>query len=334
VSQDRDDVMEAWTRWVEDQGVGGTSCRRVADAVGRYLSHADDYYRRADRSRTGEASTLRSALASLVALYGKLHPNDLRAVHLEAYRQSLIQRGLCRSSINAYTNRLRRWARWCVVHDLMNPGVSQAWQSLRNIRRGRSQAAERPPVEPVPFEDVEKAANVMPDVPRAMVMVLWHTAARPSELCGMTVEDLDATGTTWRYGPPQHKTSHHNQERTILFGPQARQWLAPRVAAAQCRGGGLVFSPGWRRPGVVSTPQTMTPARLRACVSWACAEAGVPHWTPYQLRHSALERIESDFGRTGAMRVAGHSAAGTTEHYIRQRKLNEQQATEILEVIG
>ena len=62
--------------------------------------------------------------------------------------------------------------------------------------------------------------------------------------------------------------------------------------------------------------------------------ADVEPWTPYQLRHAALERIEQTYGRTGAMRVAGHQAAATTDHYVRVQRANEQQAATIAEAIG
>ena len=57
--------------------------------------------------------------------------------------------------------------------------------------------------------------------------------------------------------------------------------------------------------------------------------AGVPHWTPNQLRHTALTELRERFGADVAQAVAGHRSAKTTEIYAspsaeKARKAMEQ----------
>jgi integrase len=308
--------------------------KTVAGAVGLYLQHADGYYRHPDGRPTGEARYLRSACQRLLAMYGGMKPADLRAIHLEAIRQGCIADGLTRGTINSYTQKLRRWARWCVTRDMMPDTVVGSWASVDNLRRGRSQAAERPPIEPVPLEDVQPVADALDPVPACLVWVLYYSAARPGELCRMTRAALrvDGQGHLF-YLPDTHKQAHKGGDRSIPMGPMARSYLGPLVHAAADDQVPL-FSPGWSRPGASRQAASMTPDNLRAAVAWACGVTDTPHWTPYQLRHAALERIEAEHGRTGSMAVGGHSAASTTDHYVRQQHLKRQQAADIAEAMG
>jgi len=191
-----------------------------------------------------------------------------------------------------------------------------------NLRRGRTDAREtdgRPPVGRVVFTvtaDQLGRTEFAALVP--LVHLLWHTGARPSELCGMRGEDIDRSATPWSYRPTRHKTER-SSGRVIQFGPHARAHLEPLPR----------FGPCFTVRG-----QPVTQRLLRDAIRHACDVANVEPWTPYPLRHAALERIEEAYGRTGAMRVAGHQAAATTDHYVRVQRANEQQAATIAEEIG
>lgn len=47
----------------------------------------------------------------------------------------------------------------------------------------------------------------------------------------------------------------------------------------------------------------------------AALRAGVEHWSPNRLRHTAATEIRAHFGLEQAQAVLGHSAARTTEIY-------------------
>jgi integrase len=51
----------------------------------------------------------------------------------------------------------------------------------------------------------------------------------------------------------------------------------------------------------------------------------IPHWTPYQLRHSAATAMENESGLDEAQTLLDHSSANTTKRYThgRLQKLKE-----------
>ncbi len=53
----------------------------------------------------------------------------------------------------------------------------------------------------------------------------------------------------------------------------------------------------------------------RWAISRACEKAGVPHWYPNQLRHTAATRIRRESGLEAAQVVLGHSKADVTQVY-------------------
>jgi integrase len=47
----------------------------------------------------------------------------------------------------------------------------------------------------------------------------------------------------------------------------------------------------------------------------ACVKAGVPIWSPLQLRHNAATAIRARFGLEAAQEIMGHAKADVTEVY-------------------
>ena len=318
-------LWRAWSKTDHLLAAQGVKPRTVAAAVAQWIDHCRGYYRRPDGSDTGEAAACASALRWLVRQYGDLAPSDLRPSHLEALQVHMSACNVARTTINSYSNRCRRWAKWAVRRDLAAPDVSGGWQSVPNLRRGRTDAREtdgRPPVSRVVVAvTADQLARNGTAYLVPLVHLLWHTGARPSELCAMRGDEIDRASTPWVYRPKRHKTER-SSDRVIQFGPNARKYLEPLPALES---GGPCFS---------VNGEPVTQRTLREAIRHACVLADVEPWTPYQLRHAALERIEQTYGRTGAMRVAGHQAAATTDHYVRVQRENEQQAATIAEAIG
>lgn len=53
----------------------------------------------------------------------------------------------------------------------------------------------------------------------------------------------------------------------------------------------------------------------RKAIHRACHEAGVPNWSPHQLRHAAARRIALAEGIEAAKAVLGHQDLRMTERY-------------------
>ena len=63
----------------------------------------------------------------------------------------------------------------------------------------------------------------------------------------------------------------------------------------------------------------------------ACDRAGVPNWTPNQLRHNAGTRIRAVYGIEAARIILGHASAVTSEIYA---EIDREQAREIMRKLG
>ena len=63
----------------------------------------------------------------------------------------------------------------------------------------------------------------------------------------------------------------------------------------------------------------------------ACKKAGVPEWSPLQLRHTAATAIRARYGLEAAKAILGHSRVETSQIYA-ERDLGR--AEEIMREIG
>ncbi len=316
---------------------------------------ATQHYRRADGSPTGELQNYRDSLRPLRKLYGHTTARDFGPLALKAVRQSMIDSGLARSTINQRIGRIVRMFKWAVENEMLPPAVHQALAAVRGLQKNRTAARETAPVRPAVEADVQA---IRPHVARqvwAMIELQLLTGMRPGEVCKLRTGDLETSGTVWVYQPAGHKTEHHGFERWIYLGPQAqavlKPWLradpetyvfSPREAVEERReqqrrqreaGGqgrrktrsGAPRAPG-RPPGACYTPRTYYHA-----VQYGCDRAGVPAWHPNQLRHNAATRLRREFGIEVARVILGHGRLETTEIYA---EADRDRAMEVMRQVG
>jgi site-specific recombinase XerD len=193
-----------------------------------FWRHAEQHYRRPDGTPTGELDNLRDALRPLRTLYGRTRAWDFDSACLEAVQEELIRGGgLCRTTINARVNRIRRVFRWGVRKRLVPVEVIQSIDTVPGLQRGRTAAPEPEGVLPVAGERVQTALPFMPDPVAAMVRVQLLTTCRAGEVMSMRAADLATGGDVWVYRPNRHKNQHRGLERTIFLGPQAQEIIKP-----------------------------------------------------------------------------------------------------------
>jgi integrase len=147
-----------------------------------YLKHAESYYVK-DGKPTSKVQSIRDALKRL----NKLHRDALAAEFspkmLKAVQRSLIAAGLCRTTINATIARIRRMFRWAVSEELVPTTILVGLETVRDLRRGRSEAREPEQVNPVPTEDINA---VLPHVSRQvkdMIRLQLLSGCRPADTC-------------------------------------------------------------------------------------------------------------------------------------------------------
>lgn len=329
----------------------------VAEVLVAYLSHAARYYADATGKPTKELGNMKAALKPVRELCADMPAAEFGPRALAAVRHRMIDLGWCRSLVNHQTDRVRRVMKWAASEELIPGTTYQALRTLTGLRRGRTEARESDPVKPVADDVVKATLSRLPHHVRVMVELMMYTGMRPSEVCAMTLAQIDRRdGDTWTYRPAKYKTAHHGKERVIPFGPNARAVLAAFLAGQTLVPDEPIFSPRRAReerfaqlrenrkskvqPSQVSRKKA-SPKRLPAlqytpnvvahAVATAAAKAKVVHWHPYQLRHSYATKVRKLHGLEAAGAALGHTRMSATEVYAER---DGQLAAAVAEVVG
>jgi hypothetical protein len=295
----------------------------VVELVAGYLTHARAHYRKGDRA-TGELSSVIAAANVLAAVVGEKFTDQLLPDDLRACQESMIARGLARSTINSHCGRILRCLSWGVAHTtatgrpFVPPDVLAVLREVERLGAHRTAAREPRKVCAVPWATVEATLphlhekEVRRAVLDALVRVHWLTGMRSSALLAMRAEDLDRAGAEWRYtvGDNENKNAHRGGHGlTVFIGPRAQAIIGPLLATTPP--GAPVFHFLNARTGAVLALDKNAYGRL---IRLACARAGVAPWHPHQLRHSRATEVQRIYESDGA----AAAAIGDTEEVTRR----------------
>jgi integrase len=324
----------------------------VCDIAARYLLHADMYYRDVRGRRTSSYDGARMAIRAIEP-YFDVPAVEFGPLRLQAMRALLVDRGRPRVTCTRVVKAVRRLFKWAASQELIPVTTSDALATVDPLRAHRTNAPELPPVRPVSDEVLAATIAHLPRVVADMARLHRLTGARPSELCSMRPADIDRTDQeVWAYHPVHHKTAWRGEQRVIHIGPKAQAILEPylkRPADASC------FSPreseaarhkeqrAERKSPVQPSQQNRrkkNPKRpagdcytrdsYRRAIDRAAKAAGVQHWFPNQLRHSAATEIRAMFGIEAASTRLGHKSISVTEVYAeKSAKLSRDVARQI-----
>jgi integrase len=328
----------------------------VAAVAIKYLDHCETYYRTPEGRTTSSVDGVGMALRALfpfsdtpAAAFG---PRAMKTM-----RDALVREGRPRVTCNRVVKTVRRMFKWAASEELVPAEVWHALEAVSPLQKGRTEAAELPPVEEVPEEVVRETLAHLPKVVADMVWFQRWTGTRPGEVCSLRPCDIDRSGDVWIYTPKSHKLSWREdaEPRRITVGAEGQKVILPyllRAGTAHC------FSPrdsehdrnSERRRARVSpmTPSQLarrkgggrrqrppgdryTTASYRRAITRAVEAANkkrerngiaerLPNWAPNQLRHLRAGEVKERFGIEAASAVLGHANIRTTEIYA-DRKL-------------
>jgi integrase len=310
----------------------------VGELIVAYWRHAEQYYRGRDGRPTQELENMRDALRPLRELYAHTSADEFGPLALRSLRQEMIRSGLARTTVNARVNRIRRVFRWAVSFELISESVTEKLRTVEGLQRGRSEATDPTEVAPAPIQHVEAALAFMPKPVAAMVRLQLFTGCRTGEVLVMRGSDLTPGVPNWEFRPSSHKNAWRGRQRMIPLGPKAtavvREFLKADLDAYLFSPRDTVGELHSRRSGERKTKRTPsekarrcqgTPGQghgrsydrrtYRQAIVRACRRAGVPDWSPLQLRHTAATMIRAKYGLEAAQVVLGHAKADTTEIY-------------------
>lgn len=317
--------LAEWLASGRCEAVDPTPDLTVNEVLASYSEWAAGYYVGAGKGRPHLERVVRS-LRFVADLYGPTLAARFGPLALKAVRQRMIDANYCRRHVNHCIGCVRRCFAWAASEELIPASVIHGLRAVEGLRRGRTEARESEPVQPVAERDVERAKGLLLPVLRDVVDLQLLTAMRPGEALGLRPGDVDRAGKVWIYRPPSHKTLYRGHQRLIFIGPKGQDVLARyllRDPGAHC------FSPREAmlarmdeqgrayRPGRTRTPgESYHPTSYSHAVRTACLKAGVdPTWHPHQLRHSAATMLAREFGHETARIILGHRSLDVTKIY-------------------
>ncbi len=231
----------------------------------------------------------------------------------------------------------------------MPAAIADALYQLPNLHRGEKVNGIVPPdYERVPAVEralVERTLPYLLPIVADMVRLQLVTGARPGEVCALRPCDIERPWKViegiemWLYKLDTHKTDWRGHHRWIPLGPQAQALLASYLerdphaycfSPAEARAAWEATKRAVRKSKVPPSQQDRRKARPKRqpgsryttqsygkAIASACKRNKLPHWSPNQIRHEVLERIESAYAQEAARCVAGHTTPTTTAVYAR-----------------
>jgi integrase len=318
----------------------------VADLIDAYLDHAEREYVDQHGKPTREVVNLRYPLRLLNETFGDTAAAAFGPRDLKLLRDRMIAKGWCRRLVNQRIGIVRRAFRWAVEDERLPAAVLVGLQAVRGLKRGRGGVAETEPVQPVTRDQIRRTVPFLTPTLRAMVWLQWCTGARPGEVCHLHVEEiatdrqsLDKTP-IWIADLASHKNAIRGKQRRIAIGPRAQKVIRRYVDG---RTSGYVFQPEVseaerhadlraRRVTPIGPRQAardesrrQNPKRelgehfstltMGRAIARAAKRAGVPAWSPNQIRHAAATRLRllRNLETSGA--CLGHARLETTQLY-------------------
>ena len=314
-----------------------------------YLDHAE---RRFGKSHY---ENYRTALKFATDLYGHRPVDEFSPLKLQTVRDEMIRtkgEDWCRNTINRMVDRIRTALSWGVSKELLESRIVDNLRKVKPLPKGTPGTFDHKKRRPVSVSTIRRTLPFMPLIVRAMVVIQWLAGLRPSEIFRMRVGEIDrnyAPG-LWGYTPAHHKTEQYTDEEKIIpLGKPEQELLAPYLEGKTADQ--AVFSPSQavlernaekranRKSKRTPSQKARDDARAakprqyaefydknsyKGAIIYAIQKANrylkegekpVPHWFPYQLRHSAGTEITRTLGKDKAQHLLTHASIETTDIY-------------------
>jgi integrase len=326
----------------------------VVEILAAFWRFAKTYYVDAEGQKTKELTCYRLALRPLKELYGGKAVAEFGPISLKAVRHKMVEAGHARTYINHQVNRIRHVFKWGVENELVSPSILHGLQAVAGLRFGRCEARESQPVKPVPDSSVDPILTFVSPQVGAMIRLQRLTGMRSGEVIIMRGADIEMAGQVWVYTPASHKTAWRGHVRRVYLGPKCQEIVRPFL---KTNSDAFLFSPAdaenarnAERRKSRKSPMTPSQAKrkpkkkprrpkgdrytvesYRRAINYGIRRAGVPHWHPHQLRHSAATFLRREYGLEVARVVLGHKTAAVTEVYA---EADHARAVEVMGAVG
>lgn len=263
---------------------------------------------RSDHTRRAYLGDLRS-LCGFLAEQGHTGIEGLSLPLLRSWLAAQAGAGAARSTLARRTSTVKTFTAWAARRGLLtsDPGarlqLPKARRTLPAVLR-RDQAHDAMTAAKSGAQQNDPLA--LRD--RLIAELLYATAVRVSELCGLDIDDIDSSRRVLRV------VGKGNKQRTVPFGEPAadalQEWLVrgrPPLATLESGPALLLGARGGR----------LDPRQARTVVhQTVAAVGGAPDMGPHGLRHTAATHLlEGGADLRIVQELLGHSSLATTQLY-------------------
>ena len=305
----------------------------VAELVNAFEEHHETTLegRTEDAIRTARSET-RVAGDLLVEKHAAVMVTDFDAPMLVEIRDSILGRPIdrrwCLRTVNNRISRVRSIFAWGVQRGIVDRGVIVGLQAVAPLRAGSAMARVHAPVREAPIEDVRLVLEHLdarggPSVQVACLLrFMLMTGCRCAEARKATIGDLDRDARTLTIH--EHKTARKTGAPLIFH--LSDEVLAVIDRAILARGAGADPT----APIFAGTRGPFRRTAVTQAVARACERAGVPHWSPHRLRHTATNLVRRAAGDAVAKATGGWDDPRMISRYGREDEGRQRREGQIL----
>ncbi len=320
----------------------------VQDAHRRFI---DEDLRLSPRSRRTYDYSLRCFLEFVERDFGldaaTAPVTDLKIEHVTAFVSAVMPRDLRQPedvsrmrTVQTQLAAIRKWYAYLAAYDF-HPDLP-----TDKLRTRVSAMLPRfsPPPPDIQLADIERIVRYVRDLPRedkpalelrrlkvrAMILFLYRTGVRVSELCALRRRDVDIeNGTAGIYRAKGGKS------RTVLFENETAEALVAYWTARGDGGRGIGALPAFSGRDKIGVPgAAISPRTVEHIVSQLCVGSGVEaEITPHSFRHGlASELVRRRVRESTVQTLLGHASPATTRIYV--HKTAQEVSDEYQEAFG
>lgn len=144
---------------------------------------------------------------------------------------------------------------------------------------------------------------------RAILELFYATGVRTSELCNLTINDIDLNG-----GELRINQGKNAKDRIVPLGEAAREYLEAYLKEARPK----LAGPGNPVLFATKSGRKFRRSDLSAILKKYAEKAGIKKFSPYTLRHTcATHLLKGKAGIRHIQQLLGHSSVATTQRYTR-----------------
>jgi len=257
---------------------------------------------RADKTIQGYISDLQSFTEWFRQRNGEiLTDGNLTSTDVREYRQWLVRRGAAPSTINRHLATLRIFSHWLNI-SIDVKGVEEQNLAPRWLDRKEQAALVR---------ETEKTINsartgsgkIQGLRDRAVIVLLLNSGLRISELCNLSMKDIELSD---RKGKVTIRQGKGNKKREVPLNATAREALQAWI---KVRANGDAIFEGKRG-------HRLSPSGAYRRLAELARRANVKELSPHTLRHTfAKNLVDAGVGLERVATLLGHSNLNTTRIY-------------------